>query len=39
MDCAAPKEYLFEGVEGRLSLTDLFAGRRQLIVYRAFYGP
>jgi predicted dithiol-disulfide oxidoreductase (DUF899 family) len=32
-------EYSFEGRGGRVSLADLFEGRRQLIVYRAFYGP
>lgn len=32
-------EYRFVGVEGELSLPDLFAGRRQLIVYRFFYAP
>jgi predicted dithiol-disulfide oxidoreductase (DUF899 family) len=31
--------YQFEGSEGTLSLLDLFAGRRQLIVYRAFVEP
>src|SRR5215471_18354104 len=36
---AVDKEYWFEGPAGRLSLADLFEGRRQLIVYRAFYGP
>src|SRR5690242_8745882 len=36
---AVDKEYWFEGPEGRLSLADLFDGRRQLILYRAFYGP
>lgn len=36
---ALDKEYWFEGPAGRVSLTDLFEGRRQLIVYRAFYGP
>src|SRR5262245_53892045 len=36
---AVDKEYQFEGPTGRLSLLDLFAGRRQLIVYRAFYAP
>jgi predicted dithiol-disulfide oxidoreductase (DUF899 family) len=30
------KEYTFEGPDGKLSLLDLFDGRRQLIVYRAF---
>src|SRR5215472_12842691 len=36
---AVTKEYWFEGPDGRLSLADLFEGLRQLIVYRAFYGP
>src|SRR3981081_3949192 len=36
---AVEKEYSFEGPNGRASLADLFEGRRQLIVYRAFYGP
>jgi predicted dithiol-disulfide oxidoreductase (DUF899 family) len=31
--------YEFEGPEGTLGLPDLFAGRRQLIVYRAFFEP
>jgi predicted dithiol-disulfide oxidoreductase (DUF899 family) len=33
------KAYAFEGPGGRASLLDLFGGRRQLIVYRAFYEP
>lgn len=33
------KTYTFTGPDGRLSLVDLFAGRRQLIVYRAFFEP
>ena len=33
------REYAFEGPDGRRSLLDLFAGRRQLIVYRAFFEP
>jgi predicted dithiol-disulfide oxidoreductase (DUF899 family) len=33
------KEYRFEGPAGPASLLDLFEGRRQLIVYRAFYEP
>jgi predicted dithiol-disulfide oxidoreductase (DUF899 family) len=33
------KDYGFEGPDGPASLLDLFDGRRQLIVYRAFYGP
>ena len=31
--------YEFEGTDGTVSLLDLFAGRRQLIVYRAFLEP
>jgi predicted dithiol-disulfide oxidoreductase (DUF899 family) len=33
------KEYAFDGPDGRVSLLDLFDGRRQLIVYRAFFEP
>jgi predicted dithiol-disulfide oxidoreductase (DUF899 family) len=33
------KEYKFEGSNGTVSLLDLFDGRRQLIVYRAFLDP
>ena len=33
------KAYEFEGPHGKLSLLDLFEGRRQLIVYRAFFEP
>ena len=36
---AVEKDYRFEGPKGPVSLLDLFQGRRQLIVYRAFYGP
>ncbi|MGD1239817.1 DUF899 domain-containing protein [Mycobacterium seoulense] len=36
---AVDKEYAFEGPEGRVNLLELFAGRRQLIVYRAFFEP
>jgi predicted dithiol-disulfide oxidoreductase (DUF899 family) len=36
---AVEKEYRFEGPKGPASLTDLFDGRRQLIVYRFFYAP
>jgi predicted dithiol-disulfide oxidoreductase (DUF899 family) len=35
---AVEKEYRFEGPNGPASLLDLFEGRRQLIVYRAYYG-
>ncbi|WP_028925505.1 DUF899 domain-containing protein [Pseudonocardia acaciae] len=31
--------YTFEGPKGTASLLDLFEGRRQLIVYRAFFEP
>ena len=36
---AVEKEYEFDGPEGKSSLLDLFDGRRQLIVYRAFFEP
>src|ERR1044071_5441298 len=36
---AVEKDYRFEGPDGPASLLDLFEGRRQLIVYRFFYGP
>jgi predicted dithiol-disulfide oxidoreductase (DUF899 family) len=36
---AVDREYRFEGPDGPVTLEDLFDGRRQLIVYRAFYGP
>jgi predicted dithiol-disulfide oxidoreductase (DUF899 family) len=36
---AVEKDYRFEGPNGPASLLDLFEGRRQLVVYRAFYGP
>src|SRR3954451_2455349 len=36
---AVEKEYKFEGPKGKASLRDLFEGRHQLIVYRAFYEP
>jgi predicted dithiol-disulfide oxidoreductase (DUF899 family) len=32
-------EYEFEGPDGKVRLLDLFQGRRQLLVYRAFVGP
>jgi len=34
---AVEKEYEFEGSDGRVTLLDLFEGRRQLVVYRFFY--
>ena len=36
---AVEQDYVFEGPDGQASLVDLFAGRRQLIVYRAFFEP
>ena len=36
---AVEKAYVFDGPEGKASLLDLFEGRRQLIVYRAFFEP
>jgi predicted dithiol-disulfide oxidoreductase (DUF899 family) len=36
---AVDKAYAFEGPNGPASLLDLFEGRRQLIVYRAFFEP
>jgi predicted dithiol-disulfide oxidoreductase (DUF899 family) len=36
---AVEQAYRFEGPAGEVSLLDLFQGRRQLIVYRAFFEP
>jgi len=33
------KDYEFDGPNGKVSLVDLFEGRPQLIVYRAFFEP
>lgn len=33
------KTYQFEGPEGEVRLPDLFQGRKQLIIYRAFFEP
>ena len=33
------QDYAFDGPDGRASLAGLFAGRRQLVVYRAFFEP
>jgi predicted dithiol-disulfide oxidoreductase (DUF899 family) len=33
------KDYRFEGPSGEMTFGDLFEGRRQLVLYRAFYGP
>jgi len=36
---AVDKDYSFDGANGRVSLDGIFEGRRQLVLYRAFYGP
>src|SRR5690242_13232320 len=36
---AVEKKYEFLGPKGKVSLLDLFEGRRQLILYRAFFEP
>jgi predicted dithiol-disulfide oxidoreductase (DUF899 family) len=36
---AVDQDYRFEGPAGEVGLLDLFEGRRQLIVYRAFFEP
>jgi predicted dithiol-disulfide oxidoreductase (DUF899 family) len=36
---AVENKYVFEGPSGKVSLLDLFEGRRQLILYRAFFEP
>jgi predicted dithiol-disulfide oxidoreductase (DUF899 family) len=36
---AVEKNYEFDGPNGKESLLDLFEGRRQLVVYRAFFEP
>jgi predicted dithiol-disulfide oxidoreductase (DUF899 family) len=36
---AVEEKYEFEGPRGKVSLLDLFEGRRQLVVYRAFFEP
>jgi predicted dithiol-disulfide oxidoreductase (DUF899 family) len=33
------KDYLFEGPNGKETLSDLFEGRSQLIIYHFMYGP
>ena len=33
------KEYVFEGPTGRASLSDLFDGRSQLVIYHAMFNP
>jgi predicted dithiol-disulfide oxidoreductase (DUF899 family) len=36
---AIENKYQFDGPDGKASLRDLFEGRKQLIVYRAFFEP
>ncbi|MCZ8380638.1 DUF899 domain-containing protein [Mycobacterium sp. CPCC 205372] len=36
---AVDRDYVFDGPDGEVGLLDLFDGRRQLIVYRAFVDP
>src|SRR5918998_17630 len=36
---AVEKDYAFEGPNGPATLSDLFDGRRQLVVYRFFFEP
>jgi predicted dithiol-disulfide oxidoreductase (DUF899 family) len=36
---AVDRDYAFDGPDGRVTLLDLFQGRRQLILYRAFFEP
>jgi predicted dithiol-disulfide oxidoreductase (DUF899 family) len=33
------KDYVFHGPDGKESLSDLFAGKRQLLVYHFMFGP
>jgi predicted dithiol-disulfide oxidoreductase (DUF899 family) len=33
------KDYVFEGADGPRSLSDIFAGRSQLVVYHAMFNP
>ena len=36
---AVDKKYEFDGPDGAVTFLDLFAGRRQLVLYRAFFEP
>ena len=36
---AVEKDYVFDGPAGKASLLGLFEGRRQLVIYRAFFEP
>jgi predicted dithiol-disulfide oxidoreductase (DUF899 family) len=33
------KEYTFDGPNGKVTLDDLFDGRKQLIVYHSMFAP
>ena len=33
------KDYVFEGPEGQVRLRDMFAGRRQLLLYHFMFAP
>ncbi|MET4659010.1 putative dithiol-disulfide oxidoreductase (DUF899 family) [Streptomyces sp. PvP037] len=36
---AVDREYVFEGGDGKVTLVDLFEGRRQLVVYHFMFAP
>lgn len=36
---AVDKDYVFDGPDGKVTLGDLFEGRRQLVIYRFFFEP
>src|ERR1700750_300376 len=36
---AVEKTYMLDGPKGQVGLLDLFEGRRQLVIYRAFFEP
>ena len=36
---AVERDYRFDGPDGEVGLLDLFEGRRQLVIYRAFFEP
>jgi len=36
---AVPKQYLFDGPDGKQTLAELFDGRSQLVVYHFMFGP
>ncbi|MCJ7592607.1 MAG: DUF899 domain-containing protein [Woeseiaceae bacterium] len=36
---AVPQDYVFEGAEGKTSLSAMFGGRSQLVVYHFMFGP